>query len=70
MLSDTAHYEQLLHEKRREATQATLDAGFLRASLLEASASDESQPSLSAGGFACTNVPSPSSLDIDDPDVV
>ena len=28
VMSDLAHYEQLLYEKRREATQATLDAFF------------------------------------------
>ena len=41
MMADLAHYEHLLYEKRREATQAALDAFFLRVSLPEASASDE-----------------------------
>ena len=36
-----AQYDQLLYEKRREASQATLDAFFSKASLPEASASDE-----------------------------
>ena len=77
-MSNLAHYEQLLYEKRREATQATLDAFFSRASLPEASASDdpltsnEPQPSTSTGGFTCTNVPSPSpsSSDFDNSGVV
>ena len=40
VMFDLAHYEQLLYKKRREATQAPLDAFFLRVSLTEASASD------------------------------
>ena len=41
VMSDLAHYEQLLYKRRAEATQATLDAFFSRALLPEASASDE-----------------------------
>ena len=41
LMSDLAHYKQLLYEKRREATQATLDAFFSKVLLPEASASDE-----------------------------
>ena len=42
VLANAAYYEQLLLEKRREATQATLDAFFKRkASLPEASTSEE-----------------------------
>ena len=70
VLSDLARYEQILYKKRKEATQATLDAFFSRASLPEASASDEPQPSTSTGGFTHVNVPSLSSSDIDDPGVV
>ena len=44
-MANLAHYEQLLYEKRREATQTTLDAFFRKASLPEASASDESHTS-------------------------
>ena len=73
-LSDLAHYEQILYKKRREATQATLDAFFSTALLPEASASDkppandEPQPSALTGGFTRVNVlsPSPLSSDIDD----
>ena len=84
VLSDVAHYEQLLYEKRREATEVTLDAFFWRVSLPEASASDEPpnnneppasgdpQSSTSTGEFTHTNVssPSPSLSDIDDPHIV
>ena len=41
VMSDLAHYEHLLYDKRREATQATLDAFFSLVSLPEASASAE-----------------------------
>ena len=76
--ADLTHYEQILYEKRREATQATLDAFFGKASLPEASASneppasDEPQPSTSTDRFTRTNVPSlsPSSSDTDNPDIV
>ena len=74
LLSDLALYDQMLYEKRREASQATFDAFFSKASLPEASvsselpASDEPQPGTSTGGFTQANNPSPS--DIDDPDVV
>ena len=40
VMSNLAHYKQLLYEKRREAAQTTLDA-FSKVSLPEASASDE-----------------------------
>ena len=78
VMANLAHYKQLLYEKRREATQATLDAFFWKASLPEASAStephtsDEPQPGPSTGGFTRPNVPSPSpsSSDVDDPGVV
>ena len=65
---------QLLYEKRRDKSLATLDAFFSKASLLEASASDEPptrdepQPGMSTGGFACVTSVS-SSSDTDDPDV-
>ena len=36
VMADLVHYEQLLYEKRREATQATLDVFFSRVSLSEA----------------------------------
>ena len=74
VMADLVHYEQLLYEKRRKTTQATLDAFFWRVSLPEASASDEPpasdepQPSTSTGAFTCTNVPSPS--DVDTPGIV
>ena len=70
VMADLGHHEQLLYEKRREATQATLCA-FSTESLPEAAASnephtseelptnDEPQPSTPTGGFTCTNVPSP-----------
>ena len=82
VMSNLAHYEQLLYEKRREATQATLDVTFLRVSLPEVSAnkvsptsdelpaSDKPQLSTSMGGFTNTDVQSPSSSDADDPDIV
>ena len=70
VLSDLAQYDQMLYEKRKEASQATLDASFSKASLPEVSASDEPQPSTSTGGFTCTNIPSLSSSDTDDPDIV
>ena len=70
VMSDLAHYEQLPYKKVWEATQTPLDAFSSRASLPEASASDEPQPSTSTRVFTHTNVPSPSSSDIDDPDVV
>ena len=65
VMSNLAHYEQLLYEKRREATQATLDAFFSTVSLPEASTSDEPhtseeppasdkpQPGTSTGSFTC-----------------
>ena len=59
MLASAAYYEQLL-EKRREATQATLDSFFRRkASLPEASGSDEPQPGTSTGGCTRPNVSLP-----------
>ena len=82
MLSDLAQHDQMLYEKRREASQATLDAAFWKASLPEASASDEPptsneppandepQLSTSTGGFTHTSIPSSSLLGIDNPDVV
>ena len=79
MLAETAHYKQLLYEKRREAMQSTLSSFFKRkTSLPEASASkepltsDKPQPSTSTGGYICPNVPMPlpSSSDVDNPDVV
>ena len=82
MAAVMAQYKQLLYEKRRDASQATLDAFFSKASLPEASASDEAptsdepppasnepQPSTSKGGFTCVTLSS-SSSDIDDPGVV
>ena len=41
VMANLAHYERLLYEKRREATQAIPDAFFSRVLLPEASASDE-----------------------------
>ena len=41
VMSNLAHYEYLLYEKRREVTQTTLNAFFSRVLLPEASASDE-----------------------------
>ena len=61
VMANLALNEQLLYEKR-EATQATLDAVIRKASLPEASASDEPQPGTSTGGFTRPNVPSPSPL--------
>ena len=49
VMANLSHYEQLLYEKRREAMQAILDAFFRKASLPEAFASDEPQPSNSTG---------------------
>ena len=81
VMANLAHYEQLLYEKRREAMQATFNVFFRKASLPEASASDEphtsnepparneSQPGISTGGFTCNNVPS-LSPDVNDPGVV
>ena len=77
VMANLAH-EQLLYEMRREATQATLDAFFRKASLPEASASnepptsDEPQLSTSTGFFTCPDVPlpSPSSSDVDNPGVI
>ena len=78
MLANAAHYEQLLHEKRREATQSTLNASFRRkASLPEASTSEEPhtsdkpQPGTPTGGYTRPNVSSPLPLlsDVDDPDI-
>ena len=40
-MADLAHYKHLLYEKKREATQATLDAFFSRVSLPEVSANEE-----------------------------
>ena len=74
MLANAAHYEQLLHKKRREATQPILDSFFRReTSLPEAStsedphtsdeppANDEPQTGTSTGGYTRPNVSSPSS---------
>ena len=75
VMANLAHYEQLFY-KRREATQATLNAFFRKASLPEASASDEPQtsdkpqPGAFTGGFTRPNVPSPSLTDVDNPGVV
>ena len=41
MLSDLAQYDQMLYKKRREASQATLDAFCSKALLPEAFANDE-----------------------------
>ena len=74
MLYDLALYDQMLYEKRREASQATLDAFFSKASLPEASAcyeppaSDKPHPCTSTGGIMSTNIPL--SSDTDNPDVV
>ena len=70
VLSDLALYDQMLYEKKREASQAALDVFFSKVSLPESSANDEPQPITSTGGFICTNIPSPPSSDIDDPDVI
>ena len=82
VMATLAHYEQLLYDKRREATQATLDAFFWKTSLPEASASDkphtsdeppasdEPQPSTSIGGSTYPNVLSSSTSDVDDPGIV
>ena len=56
VMANLAYYEQLLYEKR-EAAQATLNAFFRKASLPEASTSDEPpasdkpQPGTSTSGF-------------------
>ena len=79
MLANAAYYEQLLLEKRREATQATLDSFFRRkTSLPAASASDkpltsnEPQPGTSTSSYTSPNVlpPLPLSSDVDGPDVI
>ena len=41
VMDNLAHYKQLLYKKREEATQATLDAFFRKASLPQVSASDK-----------------------------
>ena len=81
MQANLAQYEQHLCEKRRGATQATLDVFFRKASLPEASASDtpptseelptsnEPLPGTSTGEFTHATL-SPLSSDADDPDVV
>ena len=45
VLANLAQYDQMLYKKRREASQATLNAFFSKASLPEASSS------MSTGGF-------------------
>ena len=85
MLANLAQYDRMPYEKRREASQATIDAFFSKASLPEASARDEPPTSDKPSGSdeppashesqsgistdGFTHV-SPSPSCIDDPDII
>ena len=85
VIANLAHYEQMLYKRRRRklSMQSTLDSWFKKKpSYLEASAtdephtsaepytSDEPQPGTSTGGYTCPTISSPSSSDVNDPDVI